>query len=102
LLLDNSPLPRSILLCFNEVAHQLGPLNSGFDLDLSFVRVELQNTVQRSGIQQDCARAELLPAHRVPPPGDADSPPFRSRSLDCHHDIFDRTRPDDSMHTRQI
>ena len=74
------------------------PLDARLDLDQAALLVERQDVRQRAGIEDDPARTELLPAHRVSAACDRDRPLRRAGEIECRADRLQRVDRHDCVH----
>jgi hypothetical protein len=72
LFLDDPPGVGGISLGGYEVMDEFGPLDAGFDFDETALAIEGDDAVQGAGVEVNGIFAELLAAHGVASPGDAE------------------------------
>jgi len=102
LLLPDAPLRPFSLLCLLQMIQEFGPADSRLHGEEPVLLVERDDAVQPARVEQDGVRSELLPAHRVAAPGDADCVAFpASLGHDLLH-LLHRNGRSDSSHPRFV
>ncbi len=105
LLLADAPGARVVdvlRLESEEAVDQLGPLDAGLGIDDPGLRVERDDPVHRAHVEVDGVGTELLAAHRVARPRDADATSLGGGRADrCDH-VGDRPGPDDPRDGRRV
>jgi hypothetical protein len=85
--------PGSLRERFDEVR----PLDAGLDFDEAVLVVDREDAGERMRVEDDTARAELLPAHRVPAAGDGDRPTRGAGEIECRADRLERVDRHDGV-----
>ena len=105
LLLPDPPgarLVRMAGLQRQQALDQLGPLDTRLRVDDPTRGIERDDPVHPAHVEMHGVGAELLAAHRVPRPGDADAATLRRGRTDRGDDVGDGIGADDSGHCRRV
>ena len=102
LLLHHAPAAVIALLHLAQPANQVVPEYASLHAHQSALRVEFEYAIQPPGVKQHAAVQELLPAHRVPSPGDADAVAFFTSGGDRLLNFADCARRNHAFHRRLV
>jgi hypothetical protein len=102
LLLRDRPGRRTAVPRLTKKVHHGGPLNTGFHVDDSLLRIKVENSGQRPRVHEFHIRSKLLTARRVTAARDTDRPPFALRIADDALDIIEGSDGADATNERGI